>query len=71
MFGALGNTWRYRFYMCTQIDMNLFRLDFLFTPLKIHPYKLPHIFVRGSHAFAMFYAHALRENGGHPSRTSI
>ena len=68
MFGALGNTWRYNFYMGMQNDMNLDRPDFLFTPLnqRYTPYKLPHMYVQGSHAFAMFYANALHEKRGIP-----
>ena len=54
MFGALGNTWRYKFYMGTQNDMNLDdQARFFYSPLNqsYTPYKLPHI---GSHALQFF-----------------
>ena len=34
MFRALDNTWRYKFYMGMQNDMNLEMTGFLFTPLN-------------------------------------
>ena len=66
MLGDLGNTWRYNFYMGTQISMNLERFFFIHTfKSKIH--LLPIImFVQGRHAFAMFYTLSLREKWGIP-----
>ena len=50
--------------MDTQNDMNLDdQARFFYSPLNqsYTPYKLPHI---GSHAFAIFYAHALCKKMG-------
>ena len=48
MFRALDNTWRYKFYMGMQNDMNLEMTEFFIHTLKS---KLPHMFVPGSHTF--------------------
>ena len=47
MFGALGNTQRHKFYMGMQNDMKGDQAGFLIHTFKskIHPYKLPYIFV--------------------------
>ena len=67
MFGALGSISDQNFYMRMQ---NVPRLEKCRAGFLIHAFELKlrhfevysHMFVCGSHAFAMFPTHALRES---------
>ena len=64
MFGALGNTWRYNFYMVMKNEMNLEKLFQIFdSHLYIKDTHVSNMSVQGSHTFAMFYVHARMKNG--------
>ena len=70
MFGALGSTSGNKFYMGTQNGSKLkvlIWMDFFIHTfkLKICPLEFSPMFVQGSHVFAMFSAHALRDGSGY------
>ena len=63
MFGALGNTWRYKFYMGMQILIHIFRL-------KIYPLVISLIFVREAIRLQCFTpTHTLKTGNTRYART--
>ena len=75
MFGGFGSTWGDNFYMGTQNGSKLevwpWGILIHTLELKLRPFEVAPYVCIGSHAFAMFSAHALREGRGHALRAHI